>query len=256
MSLIPEERLETFSSYYWLHDKTFASWLVKMLAPYGKSILDVGCGDGTMIPELSSTFDTVAAIDPDCVLGERAGRVAKQFGATFLKGQAEKIPFSTAEFDIAFAKSSLHHFESIFDGLQEMNRVSKELVAVVEVVAPTEKCLPFLREILIRKESGRRLDSIFTIESLSTIIQKCIDCHASYTYLYDQLIDVEVWLNNAGLSVEDRNEIYRTLQSLDREVKTSMQLHFLSGHLVMLRRMCLCLGVKTNLMNPYHSFCV
>lgn len=246
MTLIPEERLKTFSSYYWLHDDTFATWIVGMLAPYGQSILDVGCGDGTLIPRLASAFTNVVAIDPDRVLGERANQTARQHGATFYQAQAESIPFGDDEFDIAVAKSSLHHFESEALGIREMDRVSQNLVAVVEVVAPTSGCLTFLMDILPRKEAGRRADSIYTMETLGEAVRNNVGDCTCQSYLYDQLIDIEVWLDNSGLPYEERREIREAIQSVGAEVRADMRLHVRSGRLVMLRRMCLCMAIKTD----------
>ena len=62
MKILSDFRAKNIVKYYWLCDEIFANWIVQILKPYGKSILDIGCGNGFMLPYYLNNFDQVAAV--------------------------------------------------------------------------------------------------------------------------------------------------------------------------------------------------
>ena len=48
MNILSDFRAKNILKYYWLCDEIFANWIVQILKPYGKSILDIGCGNGLL----------------------------------------------------------------------------------------------------------------------------------------------------------------------------------------------------------------
>ena len=194
MNLFSDYRACNFSKYSWLCDDILARWLVNHLKCYGNSIIDVGCGNGFMFKYYNRAFSRVAAIEPSKSLEPIACERANEYHVKFMNATAEKIPFADFSYDVAFSKSSLHHFENRSRGLEEMKRVSKSIVAVMEVVAPSIQCLPFLQQLLTAKESGRTATSVFTSESLNNIIKESIHPRILHSLLFDQYIDIETWI--------------------------------------------------------------
>ena len=242
MNLLSEFRAMNFEKYAWLCCPTLAQWIVDLLGAYGSSILDVGCGNGFMIDFYLKKFRQISAIDPSSSVVPFMSNLVQQKGITFQKASAEKIPFADNSFDISFAKSSLHHFEQPTKGLSEMCRVSRRVVAVMEVIVPSEECLPFLCELLVKKEVGRVRTSIFTENKLKAMISNSIPVKEVNSLVYDQYIDIETWVKYSDLSTAERAELLDFILSMDSNIAQQMQLHKRDGHHVMLRRMCLCIA--------------
>jgi 2-polyprenyl-3-methyl-5-hydroxy-6-metoxy-1,4-benzoquinol methylase len=94
----------------------------------GKTVLDVGCGDGTLTRELrrkGAAF--VAGCDPDwrMIATARAHADGDQTAVTYLLGRAEHLPFRAQSFDIAIAVAVLCFVQETSVAVGEMARVLK-----------------------------------------------------------------------------------------------------------------------------------
>jgi ubiquinone/menaquinone biosynthesis C-methylase UbiE len=95
---------------------------------FGKSVLDVGCGDGTLGAEFhrkGASF--VAGCDPDARMIAKA--IAQTFAArdamSYLLGRAEHLPFRDKSFDVVTAVTVLCFVEQRSRAVEEMARVLK-----------------------------------------------------------------------------------------------------------------------------------
>ena len=98
-----------------------------MLSPRaGESILDIGAGKGEVAAKVleASGGANVYAVDPSGKRVEAARRAFPTVRASV--APAEKLPFSDATFDKAYATMALHHFADIEAALKETFRVLKE----------------------------------------------------------------------------------------------------------------------------------
>ena len=159
------------------------------------------------------------------------------------KAAAEQIPFCDKSFDISVAKSSLHHFNDMEIGIVEMRRVSKKAIALIEVVSPDESCISFLKNILLKKEKGRELKSIFTKDLLCDLVKTQMPDAQVHTVFFDQYIDVQEWLLYSDLMKKEQDELYNKILFSEDNIKNILQIHFRNDKLVMLRRMCLCIAL-------------
>lgn len=243
MNTLSAYRSANIEKYYWLCDDLFAKWIVEMLKPYGTSIVDVGCGNGFMIPYYVREFENVGAVEPTKFLYKKVINRYRSGNIQIRNSAAESIDFGNNQFDISIAKSSLHHFSSLSKGISEMERISKNVIAIVEVIAPDEICIPFLTDILLRKEKQRVEESIFTEKKLCKLIEKQIPKGRKHSVIFDQYIDVKNWLLYSDLNDEERQVIWNIIFNSNNRVKSSMQIHYRNKRLVMLRRMCLCIAL-------------
>jgi ubiquinone/menaquinone biosynthesis C-methylase UbiE len=95
----------------------------------GTSLLDSGCGDGEDVYLKKKYFKKITGVDiaESPRWEELSGR-----GITFKKSDAEKLPFKNSSFDTVLEKDMLHHASNPVRALQEMIRVAKKRVIVIE----------------------------------------------------------------------------------------------------------------------------
>ena len=98
----------------------------------GESVLDIGCGTGTLAIAARRRVGSaakVAGIDPSPEMIARARRKARRAGAnvTFDTAVAEKLPFEAASFDIVMGTLMLHHLpeDTRQKCIEEVRRVLK-----------------------------------------------------------------------------------------------------------------------------------
>ena len=96
----------------------------------GKSVIDVGCGDGTYSVELFEKLGakSVVGVEPSnaCELArEKFAHYAPS--VRFERGSAYKLQYNDLEFDVAMMRGVLHHLDDPKSGLAEMFRVAKRV---------------------------------------------------------------------------------------------------------------------------------
>ena len=115
------------------------------------TLLDVGAGSGTISVTFAKAIPDghVTAVDLNPDILPRARAVAEMAGVgniDFQQGDAYKLPFADAAFDIAFCHQMLTHLKAPWDALREMLRVTKPggIVAAREGDYETECIWPEL----------------------------------------------------------------------------------------------------------------
>ena len=103
----------------------------------GLSVLDVGCGPGTITVDLAQTVapGKVTGIDASAKVLDAARALASSQGvanAEFVEADVYDLPFEDATFDIVHAHQVLQHLSDPVLALREMRRVAKPggLIAV------------------------------------------------------------------------------------------------------------------------------
>ncbi len=102
--------------------------LTKMNPAVGSSILDVGCGTGILLQQLSNLDSDLRLqgidIAPEMVKMARAKLTA---GAAIVQqGSASELPFANGIFDCVTCATSFHHYPDPRGALGEMRRVLKK----------------------------------------------------------------------------------------------------------------------------------
>ncbi|GAG61378.1 unnamed protein product, partial [marine sediment metagenome] len=121
-------------------------WLLKCFnLAKTEFILNVGCGSDGLAIELSSHPDVISVVGMDfsTIAIKRMDQVADQMhvgNVSFIIGDAEAIPFNDSFFELVFSKSVLEHLVDPYRSIDEMCRVSRNLVAF----ETANYCSPFL----------------------------------------------------------------------------------------------------------------
>lgn len=102
--------------------------LFELLGPVaGKSLLDVGCGDGALASELARRGAIVTALDPDLAMIAATRRRIDEEGVQLrlVEGRSQALPFRGGEFDSVLAVAALCFVPEASLAIAEIARVLK-----------------------------------------------------------------------------------------------------------------------------------
>lgn len=88
-------------------------------------ILDFGCGNGVMLPTLSSIFETVFGIDLHTSAASKMKHEYSLSNVFLITANGMKLPFKDSLFDAVLATSTLEHFKDLDDAVVEIERTIK-----------------------------------------------------------------------------------------------------------------------------------
>ncbi|QFG21214.1 methyltransferase domain-containing protein [Actinomadura sp. WMMB 499] len=126
------------SAHRWRTVENSAAYLIEHLRP-GASVLDVGCGPGSITTGLAERVAPGRAVGVDAAAGvvEQAREAAAAGGppnVEFAVGDVHDLPFPDGAFDVVHAHQVLQHIADPVGALREMRRVARPggVVAVRE----------------------------------------------------------------------------------------------------------------------------
>ena len=104
-------------------------------------VLDSGTGAGALALALAPLVGEVVGVDVVPELLEQARKRAEAFpNVSFVEGDATKLPFELASFDLACSVRTLHHIARPELAVAELTRVTRQggRVFVVDQIAPVD----------------------------------------------------------------------------------------------------------------------
>jgi len=121
----------------WDSYAAFAEW-IERTEPYafdvlakhawaGKRVLEVGCGQGTVLNHLARRGAVMCGVDMSMVSIERTRAGARELGhhVDVAQADAESLPFPDASFDAVVSFGVLHHTPDTAESVREVRRVLK-----------------------------------------------------------------------------------------------------------------------------------
>ncbi|MBE2317766.1 class I SAM-dependent methyltransferase [Solirubrobacter sp. CPCC 204708] len=93
----------------------------------GRTVVDVGCGDGTFVRALREAGADAIGVDIDIKDAHWLDPEGR-----YLKGGAERLPLRDQSVDVATLMRSLHHVPDPRDAFPELARVVREYVYIAE----------------------------------------------------------------------------------------------------------------------------
>ena len=157
----------------------------------GKTLLEVGCGDGRLTALLANKVEAITAIDPDANGIEVARKNIN--GVNFLTGSGEKLDFANELFDIVLFSFSLHHQDCV-KAMAEAKRVLRQDGHIL-IIEPTPDGEFTLLVTIFEKDEISRLQQTYEYVSSGafTILRKetyCVDYpYADKIALYNHFMN-------------------------------------------------------------------
>jgi SAM-dependent methyltransferase len=119
---------------------------IKRHVPLAGRILDVGCGNGVFTAQFAQFGGFVVGLDSSYHL------LRQNPHHQLVGGDATRLPFDDATFDVVFEANVLHHVPDRENLVREMGRVSRQFLVVVEPNANNPIMFGF--SLLVRVERG------------------------------------------------------------------------------------------------------
>lgn len=129
--------------------------LANAVALEGRTVLDVGCGDGAFVRALRGAGADALGVDIDVT---RAREIDPE--GRYLTGGAQDLPLEDQSVDVATLMRSLHHVPDPHSAFPELRRVVRDLVYIAEplpVGAFFELLRPVDDETAVRAEAQRAI---------------------------------------------------------------------------------------------------
>jgi len=136
------------AAHRWRTIANSAQYLQAHLLP-GRSLLDVGCGPGTITAEFAERLSPGRVVGVDAAPDALAAAAELDTTAKFLVGDAYALPFEDDSFDIVHTHQTLQHVGDPVAMLREMARVARPggIIAAREVDYSATTWFPLLPEI-------------------------------------------------------------------------------------------------------------
>ena len=86
-----------------------AEMLTQTIELAGRDVLDIGCGDGTLVRAMAEAGARVTGLEVSAEKVEGARQIAGVAGETYIQGRAEDLALNDASLDVVVFFKSLHH---------------------------------------------------------------------------------------------------------------------------------------------------
>ena len=141
--------------------------LVETVDVAGQDVLDVGCGDGTLVRWLHSQGARAIGADCGAEMLRRALEADPAHPDRYVDAPGQALPFGDNSFDVVVFSNSLHHIptEDMAQALEEAGRVLRPggtlYVAEPEIDGPEDSMgYPVIDETAVRTAAQQRLDEL------------------------------------------------------------------------------------------------
>ncbi len=195
-------------------------------------VLDVACGGGFLALEFAKTAESVIGIDITPKMIESAELLKTGAGITNIKFRildAGDIPYQIDSFDIVVCRFAFHHFPAPEKVLDEMARVSKRDVMLIDGISPEDdEQSRYLNEIeKIRDKSHVRL---YKKSELKTMMKNAGLNPVKMTHLpVDQYLDE--WIDRADPPEADRKVVEEMMSRGLKDDLCGLDVRFENGRI-------------------------
>jgi len=182
----------------------------------GHRVLDVACGPGFLTMTFATHCAGAVGVDATDEFLARAQAEAASRGlrnVEFRQGDAERLPFADAAFDVVACRAAFHHFPSPERVLAEMARVVRPdgRVLIADMIASED---PHKAEYHNRMERlcdpthvralpASAFERLFSDAGLAVVLRPTTQLHS----------DVDEWIMHGGPSADDARQIVALMEA-------------------------------------------
>lgn len=218
-------------------DKFITNKIYELLSPDPLGLyLDIGCGTGNYLKALTDKGLTFYGIDPSETMLLQAKEKNPQ--TNFIKANSENIPLPDNHFNGAIAILTIHHWENILTGLNEINRVLKPNAKLVLFSFTPEQMrgywlyhyFPRMIETCMKQIPDlKTMEKLFTESGFSHLknqpyfIQPDLEDHFLYSNKHspEQYLSEQIRNNSSGFRVlAEPEEVKQGVQELEKDIQT------------------------------------
>jgi len=194
--------------------------LIKAYAKDAKSVLEVGCGEGTKLAKLSSKKNHRIGID---ISKQAIKRAKKNYPKiSFKVSDAEKLSFKDKEFDLVFSTFMLEHTKNPERIINEALRVAKKyfILAAPNFGAPNRASPCFKGSRIKKLIKGFLRDFYWLIKRPRSLCwEKVTPIATSKNYQIDwdttvepYLLSLKLWLSRKNLNIVEHSSLWQVKQ--------------------------------------------
>ena len=140
------------------------------------SLLDISCGTGELLKELYDKYNTITLEGID-FSEEMLAKAKEKLPPTvkLMQGDVHHLPYKDTSFDMVVSTEAFHHYDDQLKALQEMVRVSKSKVIVVDInffLRPLHWLFEKLEPGCVKINNRREMRELFREAGLKNIKQR------------------------------------------------------------------------------------
>jgi SAM-dependent methyltransferase len=210
-------------------------------------LLDVAGGTGQLARHLgrSAAFAVVVDLTAEMLeTGARAAREAGERGVVFVEGDATRLPFAAAQFDVVVSRFALHHVDDVAAAAAEMARVCRPggTVAVVDMACDAGDAGRRHNE-LERLRDPSHTRGLAEAELVGALVEAGV--RAAAVGERRQAMPVIPWLDQAMPGEDARQRVLAALhEEADGGAPTGLHAHRADGALMIEQRWVIVAGER------------
>jgi len=195
-------------------------------------LLEVACGPGFLALAFAPHCREATGLDltdAPLVIAEKNRRERGLTNVNFQRGDAERLPFAEAEFDIAVCRFAFHHFEEPGRVLGEMARVCRPngKVAIEDLVSSEHRARGDYQNRFERLRDPSHTRALAPSELLALFTAAGLELERLYSGELVQ--NLERWLANSQTPPEKAAEVRAMIERDGREDLSGTRPYLLDG---------------------------
>lgn len=211
----------------WYRDARFSNRILTLLSlKPGYRVLDIGCGDGSLLADIANHGASVVGVDSSREMTDLASKRCTEIEiVTIRHGRFEDLASTLGYFDAVVCKNILHviaDLTNFFGGIRRVLRPTGRLV-VAETVSPTVSANGFVRELFRRAGLAPAKAHYFRKNDVREFIEE-EGFEVQRTEFYPQEIILSEWLGAKNAGQQARIVCHRWVESAPADVKEAMQI--------------------------------
>lgn len=197
-------------------------------------VLDIATGGGHVANGFAKLVDQVVALDITENMLQEAEAFIRGNGhtnVTFVKGDAEQLPFPDASFSIVTCRIAPHHFSDIAAFAAESYRVLQEngKFLLIDNVAPELDKLDIFYNTVEKKRDNSHYRAWKKSEWISLLERSGFTVQQLVTF--SKTFQFEKWCKQAGMQEKERQELEQYMLQGDKQLEKHFHIEVQDGHI-------------------------